>query len=348
MTRGIGKGRISKWWALLPLLALLLDGCGLKGQVSSDRPEFMPALTVNGETLLWGPEIKPEALQMIRSSTVFCHLTMYELSDPDILRALGQAHARGVDVKVVVDATEPHTLSTGLPFLRAHGILVRTLKIPGGISHIKSLVTEDRHGLHALLGGMNFGSYSWENHDASVYFSHAEQGFEGLFEQDYARAAGVQTEQIEYPLPLVYDDEILPAMLAAISQARHTIAIEAFAFTSKPFIAALEAAVGRGVSVRVLLDPQQSYNRKTAQELTAAGLQVRFYTPYNSEYLHAKILDVDQGRWVFVGSANFSLHGFSVNHEGDVALRDAYLFGKDMDQDFTDQFARGQAVSTES
>lgn len=344
---GSQKGKLLARWAVACGVMLTLAGCDLWGDAGPSGPEFLPAVSADGDTLLWGPEIKPQALAMIRKSTVFCHLTMYELSDPDILRALAQAQARGVDVEVVVDATEPHSLSTGIPFLRAHGIRVRTLRIPGGIAHIKSLVTEDSSGLHALMGGMNFGAYSWENHDASIYLTHAEAGFEGLFEQDYARAGGVMTGEQDYPAPLLYDGQIMPAMLQAISAARQSVTIEAFAFTSKPLLESLEEAAARQVTVRVLLDPAQSYNRKMAAELAAAGIQVRFYAPYAGEYLHAKILDVDGGRYVFVGSANFSYHGFSVNHEGDVELQANYPFGKSIDQDCLAQFARGQAVSSD-
>lgn len=282
---------------------------------------------------------------MIRHSQEFCHLSMYELSDPDILQALAQAQARGVDVEVVVDATEPHTLATGIPFMRSHGIKWRELKISGGISHIKSLITEDRQGVHALMGGMNYGAYSWENHDASVYFSHATLGFETLFQQDYQRAGGFPESPTPVGEPVVYDQSIEPALLRAVSDATSSISIEAFAFTSRPLIAALESAMSRGVTVDVLLDPKQTYNRKTASTLAAAGAHVAFYAPYQGEYLHAKVVSIDHGRYVFVGSANFSYHGFFVNHEGDVELLNALPFGQAIDGDMQQQLARGVSVS---
>ncbi|MCY0901292.1 MAG: phospholipase D-like domain-containing protein [Firmicutes bacterium] len=346
-----GGGRLDVVGTALVLLAVaitpFLAGCdvsfgGVRVPGDSGVP---PAVQWQGDTLLWGAEIKPEALAMINRSRGFCHLTMYELADADILDALSRAAARGVDVEVVVDATEPHTLATGLPFLRSHHIKVRTLVISGGISHIKSLVTEDGSGMHALLGGMNFGEYSWQNHDAAVYMSRANDSFEGLFEQDYARADGDDRPALQFGPPLVYDTGIEPALLAAVSDARSAIDIEAFAFTSQDLITALGAAVSRGVVVHVLLDPVQPYNHKTARRLQAEGVQVRYYAPYAGEYLHAKIVAIDGGRYVFVGSANFSYHGFSVNHEGDVELTGAYPFGQSIDADETTQFARGSDVA---
>ncbi|PWI58960.1 phospholipase D-like domain-containing protein [Sulfoacidibacillus thermotolerans] len=333
-----------KIWFFIPkvlisgVLLLLLSGCTSMDGMSAGQ--FPNPVTQGDETLLWGPEIKPEALKMIDQSTSFCHLTMYELSDPNILQALLRAKVRGVDVEVVLDATEPHSQSVALPFLQAHQIKVRTLSISGGISHIKSLVVMTHHGMQALLGGMNFGTYSWENHDASVYFTHPSPEFEGLFEQDYARAGGNPEVPVAYPLPLRADTQIEPALLLAIASAKEEIDMEAFAFTSRELVAALSEAVARGVKVRVVLDAKQHYNHKTARLLANAGIDVRYYQPYDNEYLHAKILSVDNGRIVFIGSANFSYHGFSVNHEGDVELMNAFAFGKSIKTDVDNQFTR--------
>lgn len=334
---------------LIPLLgcgalALFLTGCGV--QLGSLQDQFPSAVSEGGDTLLWGPEIKPTVLSMIDRSRIFCHLTMYELGDTDVLDALWQAQKRGVAVEVVLDAKEPHTQSVALPFLKRHGIPYRLLSIPGGISHIKSLVTEDSTGLHALVGGMNYGQFSWTNHDASIYISHANPSFEGLFDADFERAGGVIEPMPPAQLPLVYDGGIEPALLSAVAQARHTVDIEAFAFTSRDLISALAAAVGRGVDVTVILDPHQPYNRKTARSLAADGVHVAYYAPYADEYLHAKIVSVDGGATVFVGSANFSWHGFAVNHEGDIELRAVPVFGATIDADVDAQFARGQQVTS--
>ncbi|KYP80864.1 phospholipase D-like domain-containing protein [Ferroacidibacillus organovorans] len=323
---------------------ILVTGCDPIGLTSDPA---VPAATVEqGMTLLWGPEIKSEALQMIQASTVFCHLTMYELGDQDILASLRKAKQRGVDVRVILDATEPHSQTIALPFLRKYHIPVSLLAISGGISHIKSLVTENSTGLHALMGGMNFGPWSWENHDASVYISHAENGFEGLFQQDDARANGWPEASVAYPLPLLYDSQIEPAVLEAISGAKRTVDVEAFALTSRSFITALETAAARGVTVRVLLDAKQGYNHRSAARLARAGISVKYYAPYQGEYLHAKIVNVDHGSVLFVGSSNFSYHGFSVNHEGDLELIQVPRMGATVASDFNTQWGRGGDVST--
>lgn len=341
------KGPHGRSWVLVPALSLLvvsisaLNGCGIRIDAGDEVP---PPVRMGGDLLLWGPEIKGQAVSMIDRSTGFCHLEMYELSDLDILDALARAKSRSVDVRVILDATEPHSLSVAVPFLKRAGILFRLERIPGGISHIKLLSTETRDGSEAMLGGMNFGEWSFENHDASVFFSRAGTGFEGLFQQDYARAGGEPGPPAGFSPPLLYDRQIEPAMLQAVSRARRDIVVDAFAFTSRDLLQALAASAARGVKVRVLLDRRQPYNRRTARELAAFGASVRYYTPYQGEDLHAKILCVDGGKAVFVGSANFSYHGFAVNHEGDVELFNAWPFGKAIERDAENQFLRGRPL----
>lgn len=117
--------------------------------------------------LLWGPDIKTQAVHMIDDAHSECDLDIYELSDPDILRALIAAKQRGVTVRIVLDATEQHSQDVGEPDLQHAGVEVRTLSIPSGISHLKMLIADGQ----VLIGGMNFGTSSWLNNDASVWLA---------------------------------------------------------------------------------------------------------------------------------------------------------------------------------
>ncbi len=318
------------------LWVFLLGGCGIS---ANHLPGSMPGAAVEGNmTLYWGPQVKERALQMIRESTDFCHFSIYELSDQDILKALVNAKNRGTDVEVVVDRTEEHSQSVAVPYLERAHVKVRSLTIPGGISHIKLLVVDTKSGMESLMGGMNFGSASLYNHDASVFIKHAPGSFEQVFQRDYADALGVLNTAPVYPMPLVIDRHIAPAMLEAISGARRNIEIEAFALTSRPFIDALLAAKSRGVSIKVVLDPHASYERKTADTLTAAGIANCFYKPLQDELLHAKIMSIDDGRIFFIGSSNFSRQAFEVNHEGDIELFHVPVFGKTIDEDIQHMF----------
>lgn len=316
-----------------------VTGCSHK---DSDSPvSHLPApVTEGGMTLNWGGDVKTQALQMIEGSKSFVQLDIYELSDQDILQALIAAHRRHVDVQVVVDATEEHSTSVGIPTLRHAGVPVRSLRIPRGINHIKMLIADGKHS-GVLIGGMNFGSMSWSNNDASVYLREPNSSFRSLFRWDWQRASGEPATSPEYLAPLLDDRTTEEQVIRAIQNAQHSVYLEAFDLSDRPVIAALKAAVNRGVLVEVLLDPGQHLNKAVAVDLRDAGATVRFYLPYQAEWMHAKILDVDHGATFIIGSANFSHQAYTYNHEGDIELHHVPLFDKSLEDDLSIQVSRG-------
>jgi cardiolipin synthase len=115
-------------------------------------------------------------------------------------------------------------------------------------------------------------------------------------------------------------DASLASMAADIDRAQRYVHVEFYILscdhTTKPFFDALEAAVNRGVIVRVLLDHIASYRtrdyRRTIKRLTAMGAKWQLMLPvqplkgkYQRPDLrnHRKLLIVD-GRVGFMGSQN--------------------------------------------
>lgn len=284
---------------------------------------------------------------MIQSSQHVCELDIYELSDPDILRALVAAHSRGVDVRVVVDGTESHSVKTAVPELGKYDVPVVEIHIPQGIDHLKMLITDGPNG-GVLIGGMNFGSGSWNNNDGSIYLPKPEGDFQSLFQWDWARAHNQPAEAPHLRLPLVTDREIQGQVVHAIESAHKDVSMEAFDLSDYDVINALVAAVRRGVTVEVLLDPGQYLNRKAATTLRDAGVTVRFYKPYEGEWMHAKMLDVDNGTTFVIGSANFSHQAYTYNHEGDLVLHNVSQFDHSLQQDLSIQIARGTDYATKT
>lgn len=114
-------------------------------------------------------------------------------------------------------------------------------------------------------------------------------------------------------------DEAYPAMLAAIEGAKHSIGLSSYIMRGdaigRRFIAALQAAQGRGVEVRVIIDGVGSgwILSPAYKLLRAAGLRAgRFMhslMPWRMPFLnlrtHRKILVVD-GAMAFVGGINIA------------------------------------------
>jgi cardiolipin synthase len=114
-------------------------------------------------------------------------------------------------------------------------------------------------------------------------------------------------------------DEIFPAMLAAITQARSSVLFESYVYTEgaveKQFSTALAAAAERGVRVQVVLDalggvpPGETEERfKKAGVKTAWFNPVGLFTLENYNYrTHRKLLVVD-GEVAFTGGAGVADH----------------------------------------
>ena len=76
------------------------------------------------------------------------------------------------------------------------------------------------------------------------------------------------------------------------------------------------------MTVRVLLDPNQPYNRRGYDVLKSSGVEVRWYPVPRGTLLHAKIGLFD-GELV-LGSANWTWSGLEVNHELDIETQDPH------------------------
>jgi cardiolipin synthase len=113
-------------------------------------------------------------------------------------------------------------------------------------------------------------------------------------------------------------DEIFPAMLAAIANARRTITFETYIYWSgeigKDFRDALSERARAGVKVHVLLDwlGSQKMDRASISAMRDAGVEIEFYHPLRwytlarmNSRTHRKLLIVD-GRIGFTGGVGIA------------------------------------------
>jgi phosphatidylserine/phosphatidylglycerophosphate/cardiolipin synthase-like enzyme len=248
---------------------------------------------------------------------------MYELGRADIVRELGDAVGRGVSVRVITDPTVGASRKSAA-VLDSLGVPERVYPVDDGrhqIDHVKLLIVDGE----AAVGGMNWGKHSDRNHDY-VLETRVKVEVERLariFEQDWSLAGG-------HPFPLAAitgevaqtapGSEIRTMLEAALTRAMRRALAEVYTLTDPEVIAELVAAHRRGALVRVLLDPNQSYNLHAYSVLRAGGVEVRWYPVPRGILLHAKIGLFD-GELV-LGSANWTLSGLGVNHELDIETGD--------------------------
>jgi phosphatidylserine/phosphatidylglycerophosphate/cardiolipin synthase-like enzyme len=204
------------------------------------------------------------------------------------------------------------------------GVSERVYPVDDGrhqIDHVKLLIADGE----AAVGGMNWGAHSYRNHDFVLETRLAGEvdRLVRIFDQDWSLAGGMPsplpaaTEEVAQTAP---GSEIRTMLESALNDAVHVVLAEVYTLTDSEVIAELAAAHRRGVTVRVLLDPNQSYNLRGYEVLSAAGVDVRWYPIPKGALLHAKIGLFDEQ--LVLGSANWTLSGLGVNHELDIETAD--------------------------
>lgn len=249
---------------------------------------------------------------------------MYELGRTDIVHSLGAAQARGVSVRVLTDPTVAASRKSSAQ-LQAEHVPLRFYPVDDSrhqIDHTKLLVADGE----AVVGGMNWGKHSDRNHDYVLEITIVAEVDRAaqIFEQDWAFAGG-------HPAPLPVDEsnpiaqtspggEIRFMLERELLRAAHRVLVEIYTLTDGEILADLVFAHHRGAIVRVLLDPNQVYNRHAYTVLRAGGVEARWYPVPKGALLHAKVGLFDGD--LVLGSANWTLSGLGVNHELDVSTSD--------------------------
>ncbi|MFT4547978.1 MAG: cardiolipin synthase [Pseudoalteromonas tetraodonis] len=138
-------------------------------------------------------------------------------------------------------------------------------------------------------------------------------------------------------VPLPNGDAAYPEMLAAIDAAKVSVALTTYIFDDDPigekFLAALAAAMGRGVEVRVLVDDAGTryYGKPITRKLRKLGIRFeRFLPTFSLRRLgvmnlrnHRKILVVD-GEIGFTGGMNIR-HGNLLDENPDHPIKDLHF-----------------------
>ncbi len=96
--------------------------------------------------------IESDIIPLINGATKYIYVPIFFFTSKDIADALISAHNRGVEIKVITDATNAHSKYTVHKQLRAAGIKVKTENYAGKM-HMKALIIDD---VISVIGSMNF------------------------------------------------------------------------------------------------------------------------------------------------------------------------------------------------
>jgi cardiolipin synthase A/B len=253
--------------------------------------------------------------KLITGARSSVELTMYELRDTTAENDLTADAARGVDVKVILDAHLEKSRNTATyDFLAAHRVHV-TWAPSGTTYHQKTLTVDGKTSIVMTLN-MVSEDYAGTRDFAIIDTRPADiDAIVATFNADFAHRAITPPDGAD----LVWSPTNSQAsILSVINGAKRTLSVENEEMGDPTITAALVAAAHRGVDVKVIMTAASEWDSAFSQ-LAGAGVHVRLYADSDKVlYIHAKAVVADAGlagERLFVGSENFSKASLRYNRE---------------------------------
>lgn len=108
--------------------------------------------------------IEKTIVPLVDSAKHYIYMPVFLLTDKRLSAALINAKNRGVDIKVIVDATNAKAKYSKHRLLRQHGIKVKTENYAGKL-HSKSMIIDDTY---TVIGSMNFSGSGEKKNDENL------------------------------------------------------------------------------------------------------------------------------------------------------------------------------------
>jgi cardiolipin synthase len=331
------------WVALAGMAALAVGGCSSAQQAqvpasaSSSVPDSSAASAAASAT---APAVhrsaahagslrvltEPQAgigpvYRLISGARTSVDLSMYELADSAAETDLAADAARGVDVRVILDQDLEKSRNTAAyDYLSARRVHVRWG--PAGTIYHQKTLTVDGATSVIMTGNLVADDYPGTRDFAIIDTRPADvAAIVTTFNADFAGQSVTPPDGTD----LVWSPTNASALvLAVISAATHSLAVENEEMDDPAVTAALAAAARRGVDVRITMTADSEWDPEFS-ELAAAGAHIRLYPDDAAAlYIHAKAIVADAGRpgqQVLVGSQNFSVASLGYNRELGIRTR---------------------------
>jgi len=298
-------------------LALLLGGCSAPSLDNGGDDQVAHCLeSIPEPQVATGVFVQPDdgrepVVEELDAATCTIDVSIYLLSDDEVIMALGQAVDRGVRVRVML---EEHPFGGGgshnedADGLTASGADVRWSSTEVRFSHAKFAIVDQRV---ALIMNQNLTTSSFTgNREFGVVTSDPEivDATQGIFDRDWVHES---PGDVSPPL-IMSPDNSRSRYLELIRGARTSIDFYAEVIRDPKIMSALQKAEGRGVAVRLILDETlDEDDQDIAARLDDSGVQIRLA---GHVYVHAKLMVID-GETAIVGSQNFTKTSLDDNRE---------------------------------
>lgn len=267
------------------------------------------------------------ALALLASARQRVDVAQYNLRSEAFHQALLALRARGVRVRIVVDAKSARRPWNTLDdVLEAEGFdLVRyeNTRSAYAIMHHKFAVID---GQTVLTGSYNWnGTAQLVNDEALLVLR--DPGLVSAYEREFAELRGAP--EVSDPgqgalgeVRFAPEDAPRDALLAAIRGAQRRVRAAVFAFKDRRVARALRDAARRGVEVTLITERKQADGTDADELVAAGGGRVIVAANRSSTYsaMHHKFAVVDD-ELVIAGASNWTWTAFSASNEDLLLLR---------------------------
>lgn len=262
-------------------------------------------------------------------------IAAYEWNSPPLTQAVMRAAQRGVVVRMVSDDRDGlGDDATTLHELQAVGIPVVT-DDRRALMHDKFMILD---GAVVLTGSWNFtlnDTYRNNNNSLALRSRQAVRNYQAEFDEMFVEGLFGPSSPSQTPVTQftqdgvtigIYfapEDPVIPAMVASLQTARHSIRFMAFSYTQAEITEAVLARARDGVMVQGIFERTGSETASAQMRpLVCAGQNVR--QDGNPFILHHKVFIIDDTT-VITGSFNFSANATDSNDENMVIISDPTL-----------------------
>jgi cardiolipin synthase A/B len=259
-------------------------------------------------------------IDLITGAARSVRMTMYELTDPAAVQALTDAHRRGVDTRVILDAAFHGRATNAAAFTELSGAGVGVKWAPNGVIYHQKTITVD-DATSAVGTGNLTPQYYPTSRDAWVLDTAPADvaAIAATFDTDYTAAPAGRPPAAAPAPDLTWSPAARAAFLQRIDRAGQSIDVTSEELKDRAVISALDQAAHRGVRCRIVLTENPAWANAVA-EVSAAGCSVHLLPARRTAlYMHEKILLTDSTMLV-IGSQNLSTASLLENRELSLAL----------------------------
>jgi phosphatidylserine/phosphatidylglycerophosphate/cardiolipin synthase-like enzyme len=277
-------------------------------------------------TVLVFPDDTPRLIiDTINEAKESLRIKMFLFSDIDLIKAVVDAHKRGLDVKVMLNPTrrsgEGENESTR-KILEDAGVTVKDTNPFFGLTHEKSMVVDDKL---AFIKSLNWETKNLtETRDYAIVTSHPYEVKEIImcFEADWARTDFNPGENARLIWCSVNGRQRIARF---IDEAKHSLFIQNERFQDLVIIERIIRAASRGVKVHIMVRPPHTLKKDKLIEgvgglriMDDVGIKIHKLKHLK---LHGKMLLADGCRAI-VGSINLTPGSFDDRRELAIEVND--------------------------